>query len=115
MSNPTEQRPSSVPAVEQSETGIHICGACGCTMVQPVEWNQLSSRCWQILLRCPGCEWSGTGVFTGDEVEAYDEQLERGTDELLADLHALGLARLEADIEQFSAALAADLIRPEDF
>jgi len=115
MSNPSEQYASAIPAVPQSETAIHVCGSCGCTMVQPVEWHQLSSGCWQILLRCPGCEWSGTGVFTADEVDAFDEQLEQGTDQLIADLHVLAQANFEAEIEQFSAALAADLIRPEDF
>jgi hypothetical protein len=84
-------------------------------MVQPVEWDQLASRCWQIELRCPECEWTGTGVFTDDEVVAFDEELERGTDVLLADLCTLAQANFEADVEQFTAALRADLIRPEDF
>ena len=81
MSHPAEQ---SAVASE-----IHSCGTCGCSMVQPLERERIGSSYWQILLRCPECEWSGTGVFTDAEAAVYDLEFERGMAQMLTDLQAL--------------------------
>ena len=103
------------PGGETFAADVHVCGTCACPMVQPLEWQTLGASHWQITLRCPNCEWVGTGVYDATEVEAFDEQLELGTDQILADLHTLAFANFEAQAEQFIAALHADLICPEDF
>jgi len=94
---------------------IHVCGSCESPLVQPVEWHRMPGDHWQIELRCPECEWHGTGVYTADEVAAFDEEIERGTDTLLADLSALAEANFEDEIDSFAAALQAGAILADDF
>ena len=66
-------------------------------------------------LRCPNCEWSGTGVFEQAIVERFDEELDRGTEALVRDLKRMMHANMEDEIERFVAALDADHIVPGDF
>ena len=66
-------------------------------------------------LRCPNCEWTGTGVFEQDTVERFDEELDRGTEALVRDLKRMMQANMEDEIERFVHALQADHIVPEDF
>ena len=110
MSQLHPQPPSSDALV-----AIHVCGGCQSQLVQPIDWDRVSPSCWRIELRCPECDWHGTGAFTEEEVAAYDEELERGTDQILSDLSTLAAANFEEHVERFCAALQADLIRPEDF
>ena len=56
-----------------------------------------------------------TGVFDQDTVERFDEELDRGTDNLVDDLKRLIRANMEEEIERFSEALVEDHILPEDF
>lgn len=98
-----------------SETHLEICGSCSSSLVHPVEWEPVGTAHWQIELRCPECEWAGTGVFDQDTVERFDEALEQGTDRLVADLQALERANMSDYAQRFCAALAADQILPEDF
>ena len=70
---------------------------------------------WEVSLRCPNCEWRGTGIFTQDAVEQFDEELDRGTDALSRDLRRLSHANMQDEIERFSSALDADHILPDDF
>jgi hypothetical protein len=94
---------------------MHVCGTCASKLVQPVEWEQAGARHWQVTLHCPNCQWIGTGVFDDDEVEAFDEELDRGTGELISDLCSLEQVSFEQDVERFVAALEADLICADDF
>ena len=70
---------------------------------------------WEVSLRCPNCEWHGTGIFDQDVVERFDEELDRGTEALVRDLKRLMHANMEDEIERFIAALHAGHIVPEDF
>ena len=56
-------------------------------------------------LRCPNCEWAGTGVFEQELVERFDEELDRGTEALVRDLKRLAHANMEDEIERFTTAL----------
>jgi len=80
-----------------------------------VDWEEAGSVHWQVTLRCPNCEWSGTGVFEQSVVERFDEQLDRGTEALVRDLKRLTRANMEEEVERFSSALASDAIWPMDF
>ena len=62
---------------------------------------------WEVTLRCPNCEWLHTGVFDQDTVERFDEELDRGTDNLVDDLKRLIRANMEEEIERFAQALGA--------
>jgi hypothetical protein len=91
------------------------CGGCGSMLVQPIDWSLIGRSHWRVVLRCPNCEWSGTGVFGQEAVDRYDRELDRGTRTLQATLTRVSRACMEAEIEAFAHALEADLIVPFDF
>ena len=101
-------------AAEPAED-LHVCGSCASELVYPVDWEEASDTHWEVTLRCPNCEWIGTGVFEQDVVERFDEELDRGTEALVRDLKRLMQANMEEDIERFVSALADGHIVPEDF
>ena len=94
---------------------LHICPVCDRDLVYPVEWEETSPTHWEVLLRCPNCEWSEVGDFDQPTVDRFDEELDRGTEILLRDLKNLERANMEDEIERFTQALSADAILPEDF
>jgi hypothetical protein len=91
------------------------CGSCGSMLVQPIDWSLIGRSHWRVVLRCPNCEWSGTGVFGQEAVDRYDRELDRGTRKLQSTLTRVSRACLEAEIEAFAQALERDLIVPFDF
>jgi len=105
------------PAGTHAEAAVdlHVCGGCRSTLVYPTDWEEAGTAHWEVTLRCPNCEWSGTGVFEQDLVERFDEELERGTETLVRDLKRLMRANMEEEIERFVSALEDDHIVPEDF
>jgi hypothetical protein len=94
---------------------LHLCSECDSELVYPTEWEESGPTHWDVSLRCPNCEWSGTGTFGQDVVERFDEELDRGTEALVRDLKRLMQANMEEDIERFVSALSAGHIVPEDF
>jgi hypothetical protein len=104
-----------IPAHDESFTDLHVCGSCTSTLVYPTEWEESGATHWEVALRCPNCEWAGTGVFEQELVERFDEELDRGTEALVRDLKRLAHANMEDEIERFTTALAEDHIVPEDF
>lgn len=96
--------------------GLHVCPACSSGLVQPTRWEEAVPRGhWRLWRRCPECEWSGDGVHGEREIDAYDEELDGGTEALACELEALereGMARV---VDAFATALAADLIDADDF
>src|SRR4051794_9896105 len=91
--NYVDEQIAGAPAAD-SEDQLEVCGACASHLVHPVEWTEAGTRHWQIELRCPDCEWQGTGVFDQAAVTRFDEVLERAADDLLADLKALERANM---------------------
>jgi hypothetical protein len=102
-------------AHDDAAVDLHLCGSCSSTLVYPTEWDEAGVSHWEVTLRCPNCEWIGTGIFEQDLVERFDEELDRGTEALVRDLKRLAHANMEDEIERFTAALAEDHIVPEDF
>jgi hypothetical protein len=102
--------PASVPLED-----LHVCHECDRELVYPVEWEETSATHWEVVLRCPNCEWSEVGVFDQATVDRFDEHLDLGTEALIRDLKRLTRANMEEEIDRFSSALTADLILPEDF
>jgi|SRR5215207_5457285 len=94
---------------------LHVCPECDRGLVYPVEWAESSPTDWEVLLRCPNCEWGETGVFDQDTVDRFDDELDRGTEALMRDLKRLTQANMEDEIERFVSALGVDAILPEDF
>ena len=104
------------PTIEPSDhADLHICASCNSHLVYPLEWEEAGATHWEVTLRCPNCEWCGTGVFEQSLVEQFDEELDRGTESLVGDLRRLMAANMEEEIERFVSALNADALLPEDF
>ena len=109
-----EPGPAARPASEPIDD-LHVCGTCDSELVYPVDWEEAGDTHWEVTLRCPNCEWTGTGVFEQDVVERFDEQLDRGTEVLVRDLKQLMQANMEDEIERFVSALRDGHILPDDF
>ncbi len=100
---------------DEATTDLHVCGSCASDLVYPTEWEEAGATHWEVTMRCPNCEWAGTGIFEQDLVERFDEELDRGTEALVRDLKRLAHANMEDEIERFTTALLEDHIVPEDF
>jgi len=103
------------PGLTEVGPDLHVCGTCSSDLVFPVEWDEAGTSHWEVTLRCPNCEWSGTGVFEQGVVERFDEELDRGTEALVRDLKRMMHANMEDEIERFVVALESDHILPDDF
>jgi len=105
------------PAGLDASTGadLHVCGSCCSDLVYPLDWEEAGATHWEVTLRCPNCEWSGTGIFEQSVVERFDEELDRGTEALVRDLKRLMTANMEDEIERFVRALEGNHVLPEDF
>jgi hypothetical protein len=102
-------------APERKLQDLHVCPECKSDLVYPVEWEEASSTHWEVALRCPDCEYQETGVFDQDTVDRFDEELDRGTEQLVRDLKRLTRANMEEEIDRFAEALRANAIWPMDF
>jgi hypothetical protein len=94
---------------------LHMCGSCGSELVYPLDWEESGATHWEVALRCPNCEWMGTGVYPQETVERFDEELDRGTEALVRDLKQLMHANMEDEIDRFVRALDGGHIVPDDF
>ena len=102
-------------AVPSALRDLHECPCCDRDLVYPVEWEEVSPTHWEVLMRCPNCEWTEVGTFDQPTVDRFDEQLDLGTEILLRDLKRLQQANMEEEIDCFVRAIDADAILPEDF
>jgi hypothetical protein len=109
--------PREAPAEPQTDElrELHLCINCDSRLVYPVRWDEAGPKSWNVTLRCPECEWTEAGVFTQDQCDRFDDELESGTDALSRDYKRLVTANMSEEIDRFSAALRADGILPIDF
>ena len=105
--------PEHPPAEEHQD--LHVCVECASELVYPVQWEESGPENWSVLLHCPNCEVYREGVYTQENVEEFDEELDRGGDALARDYKRLMRANMADEIERFAGALKADAILPEDF
>jgi hypothetical protein len=110
---PEPDAPAPAPAEEQQD--LHVCVECDSELVYPVQWEEAGSDNWSVLLHCPNCDVFRDGVFTQDNVELFDEELDRGADALARDYKRLMRANMADEIDRFVGALNAGAILPEDF
>lgn len=107
---------SSTTSTTTTQVELHVCPACTSGLVQPSGWEEANQPgLWHVWLRCPDCGWDGEGAFGQDEIDRFDEELDRGTREIAEELSAMERANMEEAAEVFVAALHGDLILPEDF
>jgi hypothetical protein len=103
---------------EAADTGfrlLHVCPVCSCELVQPHDWAEAPDASWHMTLECPNCGWLETGTYSPSEVEALEEHLDAGVEEMIGDLRRLTRANMLLEVDRFTAALEHDLILPEDF
>jgi hypothetical protein len=110
-----QENPAPQPEPGTGPRELHVCPACNSNLAYPVHWSEADQTCWEVTLRCPNCEWSETDVFDQEAVERFDEELDRGTDQLVDDLKRLVYANMEEQIDRFCEALTNDHVLPEDF
>lgn len=95
---------------------LHVCPVCGSFLIQPTLWEQAGDRShWRVGRRCPECEWTCESVHDATEIDAFDEQLELGAQELGDELAALEHANMGQMATSFAIALEHDLITADDF
>ena len=92
-----------------------VCPACARDLVYPLEWTPSGAHHWHLSLRCPECEWQGSGVYGQELIDNFDDVLDAGTEAILDDLERLSRGNMDEGIELFVDALNRDLILPEDF
>jgi hypothetical protein len=107
--------PAAEPIPPTGDQPLHVCVDCGSTLVYPTDWQEAGPDHWEVDLRCPNCEWRGSGVFHQAIVESFDDELDRGIDVLLSDYRALVSSNMEDEIGRFAKALDAGAILPADF
>lgn len=94
---------------------LHVCFHCGSELVHPLDWTDEGDESWRLLLRCPECEATREGVFTQDEIDCLEDELDRGIGSLLSDLRRMTHTNMCEEVEFFVRALHADVIVPSDF
>jgi hypothetical protein len=95
--------------------GLHQCPECNSHLVQPLEWHEARAGFWELTLQCPACRWHTCGLYSQRQVDDFEEELEDGLAQMLADLSRLTQANMAEEVDRFSTALASNLILPEDF
>jgi hypothetical protein len=101
--------------VAEPNQDLHVCVECDSGLVYPVQWEEAGPENWSVLLHCPNCDVFREGVFTQENVELFDEELDRGADVLARDYKRLMRTNMAEEIERFVGALDAGAILPEDF
>jgi hypothetical protein len=109
------EQPATGQTVAPSRQDLHICPDCSAELVYPTSWEEAGPDHWRVSLRCPNCEWTATGAFPQDAVDAFDERLDEGTEQLVTDLKQLMHVNMSEEIDRFVAALEAEALLPEDF
>lgn len=111
-----DMRPVSTSQTTKAAQELHVCPQCKSRLVQPTCWEQAGDRGhWRLWRRCPECEWHCDAVHGEKEIDAFDEELDQGTQALTAVLKELERENMRHLGEMFTAALAADLITADDF
>jgi hypothetical protein len=92
----------------------HVCGGCRLPLVQPQRVVAEQSS-WRVYLRCPSCRWTAEELLDEEALRLFDEELERGTQELIVAMHAVTESNMREYVSRFVSALNADAIVPGDF
>jgi hypothetical protein len=114
LAEAAEVHQPAAPAAEPHQD-LHLCVECESDLVYPVQWEEAGPENWAVLLHCPNCDVFREGVFTQENVELFDEELDRGADVLARDYKRLMRANMAEEIDRFVGALTAGAILPEDF
>ena len=97
-----------------SDPAPHVCRGCALPLVQPQRVVAERSS-WRVFLRCPSCGWTAEELLDELALKRLDEELERGTQQLIVAMRRATDVNMREYVTRFAAALAADAIVPADF
>jgi hypothetical protein len=98
------------------QQGLETCTACGEPFVVPVALLDLVDEGLYLLaLHCKNCDRLSTGIHEDAELEALEQANERAEAEMQSALEIVSVARFIDDVGDFTRALEANLVLPEDF
>jgi hypothetical protein len=94
---------------------LGVCERCKSDFVNPVSWHELGEMDWWVRLRCGECGFVREVEVTNQEVQRFEQELDRGVKQIAAEFARLDRKRMIADSHTLAAALERDLIDPGDF
>lgn len=98
------------------QQGLETCVACGQPFVVPVALLELVDEGLYLLaLHCKNCDRLSTGVHEDAELEALEQADETAQAEMESALEIVSVARFIDDVGDFTRALEAGVVLPEDF
>ena len=106
---------TEAPVRRSAPDSPECCPQCAGDLVQPVDWDVAPAGGWRVHLRCPNCAREDDVVMDQDQVDRYDEVLDRGAQALATDLDRLERANREDAVRRFAALLEDGVLRPQDF
>ena len=91
------------------------CGACGRSVVCPIDWETAGQEHWRISFRCGECGARSERVVTNAAAAALDRRLAAQCDKIRAAADRMERDHMADEVDTFIAALNRDLIAPADF
>ena len=91
------------------------CPHCASPYVQPTDGKALPDGKVNLVLRCPDCSSWMSGTFSAERVRELDRQLTIGRAALRASYERAVRVNMARELHSLTAALARDLIGPDDF
>jgi hypothetical protein len=96
--------------------GLETCAGCGKPFVVPVALLDLVDEGLYLLaLHCKNCDRLSTGIHEDAELEALERANEVAETQMQSALEIVSVARFIDDLEDFTRALEANVVLPEDF
>jgi hypothetical protein len=98
------------------QQGLETCAACGKPFVVPVALLDLVDEGLYLLaLHCKNCDRLSTGIHEDAELEALERANEVAESQMQSALEIVSVARFIDDLGEFTRALEANVVLPEDF
>jgi hypothetical protein len=97
------------------EALLTLCRACGCDLVNPMDWYEQDEWTWYVLLRCGECLHSREVILTDEQAKQFDRELLPGIRAIERVVDELDRERMRREVEIFAVALARDLVTASDF
>ncbi|HET6506709.1 MAG TPA: hypothetical protein VFG42_07960 [Baekduia sp.] len=102
--------------IAAKQQGLETCAGCGKPFVVPVALLDLVDEGLYLLaLHCKNCDRLSTGVHEDAELEALERANEVAESQVRSALEIVSVARFIDDVGDFTRALEANVVLPEDF
>jgi hypothetical protein len=94
---------------------LSVCPSCGSNLLQPLRWEPHGEDEVIVDLRCPECLTWMQGCFSQEDMKELDRLQNAGRAEIQSAYESQVAESMEALIDCLKAALALDLVGPDDF